>query len=323
MEKSVLISLIVLTYNCKAQIANCVKSISNLDYNNFELIMVDNNSTDGTRQLLADLKIDKSIPVKIILNSTNLGYNLGNLAGIQNSKGDIIAIINPDVILEKTWLKNMMDYLQENPKRVIVGGKLLNSDKTVQSMGGLLDIYGATILRKTNENNQKFFYHPGSAFVFKKKILKQINLDPNLFMYYDDVDLAWQTRLLGYQIDYCENACAVHKQNTSWSVVPISKFYNISKNRIYICLKNYSLNRRIRRIPKIIFFVFSDSIYYSVKSKSPKYFLTFFKIIGWNLANFNKMKKERKKIQKFRKVSDNEIEKFMLKKSIELQVLRS
>jgi len=321
MEKSVLISLIVLTYNCKSQIMNCVKSISNLDYNNFELIIVDNNSTDGTRQFLADLKIDTFIPVKIILNSSNLGYNLGNLSGINNSKGDIIAIINPDVFLEKTWLKNMVDYLQEKPMRVLVGGKLLNSDETIQTTGGLLDIYGAVTQRKSNKKNQNFFYHPGSAFVFKKKILDKINLDPNLFMYYDDVDLAWQARLLGYQIDYCENANAIHEQ--SHSPPTISKFYNISKNRIYVCLKNYSLNRRIRRMFKIIFFIFADSIYYSVKLKSAKYFLTFFKVIGWNLANFSKMKKERTKIQKFRKLSDDEIEKFMLKKSIELSILKS
>jgi len=323
MRQSNLVSLIILTSNSLSHISRCIESISKLDYDSFELIIIDNNSSDGTKQFLADIKMENAVRVKIVLNSFNLGYNLGNLVGIENSKGSIIAIINPDVILEKNWLKNIVNYLQENSKRMIVGGKLFNSDKTVQTTGGLLDIYGAITQRKTNENHQKFFYHPGSAFIFKKKILDKINLDPNLFMYYDDVDLAWQARLLGYQIDYCDSASAIHEQNQSLPILSTPKFYNISKNRIYVCLKNYSLNRRIRRMFKIILFVFSDSIYYSINLKSPKYFLSFFKAVGWNLVNFSRMKKERAKIQKFRKVSDEEIEKFMLKKSIELNFLKS
>ncbi len=322
MSQSELVSIIVVTYNNKLNISKYLESISNLDYANFELIIVDNCSTDGTRQFLAESKILDTLTNKIILNSSNFGYNLGNMEGIRNSKGDIIAIINPDIILEKEWLRNIVNYLNEDSRRVIVSGRLLNSDKTIQTTGGLLDIYGAVSQRKQNEK-QGFFYHTGAAFVFRKKILEKINLDPNLFMYYDDVDLAWQARLLGYRIDYCNNASAIHGNDTSQKKIPISKFYNIAKNRMYVCSKNYSLNRRIRRMTKIFFFIFADSIYYSSKFKSPKYFFAFLRATAWNISNFKRIKHERDKIQRIRKVSDEEIEKSMVKKSIELEVLRS
>ena len=78
-----LVSIVVLTYNSEKNIEKCIKNILNSEYKNFELIIVDNNSSDGTRNILSELKL-KNKNIKIILNSTNLGYNQGNLIGIQN-----------------------------------------------------------------------------------------------------------------------------------------------------------------------------------------------------------------------------------------------
>jgi len=321
MKSQNFVSVIILTHNSINDIKNCIKGIEELDYENLELIIVDNDSSDGTRQFLTDLNFKNKLQTRIILNSSNLGYNLGNLSGIKISKGDFIAIINPDVTLEKSWLKNIMKSMEGNSKEIIVCGKILNSDETTQTTGGLLDIFGATSQRKNYDKDQKFFYHPGSAFVFRKSILNKIDLDPNLFMYYEDVDLAWQTRLLGYDIAYCEDAQATHKIGQSLPGLPPSKFFNIAKNRIYVCAKNYSQTNKAKRIGKIIFLILGDSIYYSYKFKSLKYFYYFFKAIFWNIINLKKMKIEREKIQKLRVIPDKEIEKFMMTKSIEVELL--
>ena len=152
-----LVSIVVLTYNSEKNIENCIKGICELDYENFELIIVDNDSSDGTKQYLADVNFKNKFQTKIVLNSSNLGYNLGNLSGIKISKGDFIAIINPDVILEKSWLKNIMKSMEENSNRIIISGKLLNSDNTIQTTGGLLDIFGATSQRNIENIDQEFF----------------------------------------------------------------------------------------------------------------------------------------------------------------------
>jgi len=318
MKSDNIVSIIVLTYNSKNFMKICLEGIVNQEYDNFELIIVDNNSTDGTKQKLSEIKLTKAIPTRIILNSENLGYNLGNKTGIENSKGDFIALINPDVQLDKFWLKNMIDFLKKNPQMILASGRILNSKGDIESTGGILDIYGAVRQRKLEEVNSKnFFYNTGSAVIFHRSALSKISLDPNLFMYYDDVDFAWQARLLNYKLGYCDNAQAIHHQGHSMPGLPPTKFYYIAKNRIYVCTKNYSFNRIIRRIFQITFLVFLDSIYYSITLKSPKYFLIGIKAWLWNVKNIQKLRIERKKIQKQRNVSDSELESFMYKKSIE------
>lgn len=313
-----LVSIIILTHNSKNFIKQCLESVTNQDYENFELIVVDNNSTDGTKKLLSEINLEKSISVKIILNSTNLGYNLGNQVGIENAKGNFIGIVNPDVKLAKSWLQNIMNTLTNKQEVVAASGRFFNSKGEIKSTGGIMDIYGAVRQRNQDEVESKsFFYIPGSAFVFRRDVLSKINLDPNLFMYYDDVDFTWQARLLNYEIGYCENADAVHFEGHSLSTLTPSKFYYIAKNRIYICTKNYSSNRIIRRIFQINFLVFLDSLYYSIKFKSPRYFLAGIKAWLWNLTNFKKLRIERKKIQRQRNVSDSDLEKNMYPKSIE------
>ena len=317
-----LVSIIVLAHNSKNHIQNCLRSISQQDYGNFELVIVDNASIDGTKQLLAGLNIERPKTVKVILNSSNLGYNSGNKVGIDNAKGDYIAIVNPDVNLEKSWLSNIMITMKNKPNVVASSGKLLNSNGDVQTTGGLLDIYGAVRQRKLNEVHleKNFFYLSGAAFVFKRFVLDEIRFDPNLFMYYDDVDFAWQARLLDYEINYCENAQASHDVGHSFSGISPFKFYHTAKNRLYICIKNYSTNRIFRRIFKIIFLLFLDSMFYSYKRASPKYIAMFIKAIFWNMFNLNKLRKERSEIQKIRTITDKELEKFMCNKSIEFEM---
>lgn len=317
-EENNQVSIIILTYNSSKYLKSCIEHIFNQDFKNFELIIVDNFSTDSTRRMLADLNIKQPKNVKIILNSENLGYNGGNLIGIQNSKGSFIALVNPDAILDESWLSNIMNTFKEDSELVAINGILQNEDKSIQSTGGVLDIYGAVEQRKTILNNENYFYCPGAAFVFKRSLLSEIELDPNIFMYYDDVDFAWQTRLRGHRIGFCGIANAIHFLGQSQPGLPVSKFYQITKNRIYVCLKNYSRNRIARRFLPIVFFVFLDSIYYSVKFRSAKYFFYMLKALGWNIANLKKLSKEREKIQKNRIIYDEEIEKFMLKNSIEL-----
>ena len=315
-----LVSIIVLTYNSEKVLQTCLKSIFNQTYENYEVVIVDNNSNDGTKNFLANYEFPKNKIIKTILNTKNYGYNSGNKIGIDNVKGELIALINPDIRLEKDWLEKIVNSLEES-NYVISSGKILNQDGTIQSNGGLIDVYGASTQRKKiiSKKENKFFYNPGMAIILKKKLLENVKLDTNIFMYYDDVDLSWRARLNGYNLQYCNDAIAYHKSGDSLPGLPPSKFFQISKNRLYVCIKNFSRNRILKRILIIVFLIFLDSIYYSIKKKSIGYFFMFFRSIGWNIKNSKNIIKERKKIQSDRKISDNEIEKYMLKKSIELK----
>jgi len=318
-----LISIIVLTHNSKDHIQNCVTSIFEQNYDNFELIIVDNYSNDETIDILKSLESEYSKKVKIILNSSNLGYNLGNKIGFDSTHGNYVVIINPDIILDTFWLSNIMIYFHQNPKFELVCGILKNKKNEIISTGGLMDIYGAVRQRKDTEQDLEFFYPQGSAFVFRKSLLDKLTLDPNLFMYYDDVDFAWQLRLLNLKIGFCKESFAIHDEGHSNSEMTLSKFFLISKNRIYVCRKNYSSKILFKRLYKILFLVFLDSIYYSYKNKSVSYFFTFFKSLFWNVSRGKSLRIQRKILQKNRLVNDAEIEKFMMKNSIERETFTS
>jgi len=317
-----LVSIVIVTYNSKNFLHKCIKSISGLDYSNFELIIIDNNSTDGTRQILAEINLKNTDRVKVILNSKNLGYNAGNKIGIDNSNGNYIAFVNPDVVLEKSWLTNVLNILKKE-NLVAVSGKTLSFTNEIKTTGGIIDIYGATKQRKSEDITEQFFYNPGAAFIFKKEVLEKLVVDPTFFLYYEDVDFSWQLRLLGYDVGYCEKAIAYHAEGHSLPKLPPVKWYHISKNRIYLCMKNYSMNRIIRRLYKIIFLLISDSIFYSIKHKSIQYFFVTIGALFWNILKINHTRRQRIKIQSLRRISDNDLEQFMLKKSIEIEMLKT
>jgi len=216
----------------------------------------------------------------------------------------------------------MMIFLENNAEIVSASGRFLNSKGEVESTGGIIDTFGAVRQRKIDEEDSKnFFYNPGAAVIFRKNLFDKLSLDPNLFMYYDDVDFAWQIRLLNYKIGYCKKANAIHLGGQSSELYP-SKYYHIVKNRLYICTKNYSRKNIIKQIFQIEFLLFLDSIYYSIKLRSFKYFLALLKAWTWNIINFKKLILERKKIQRQRTVSDHQLEKFMQKNSIEKNILK-
>ena len=95
-----LVSIIVLNYNAGDLLLNCIKSIKESSYENIEIIVVDNISSDDSQ-----IKCQKKYPeIKLIQNKENLGYCGGNNIGIQASKGEFIVILNPDTVFEPNWL---------------------------------------------------------------------------------------------------------------------------------------------------------------------------------------------------------------------------
>ena len=337
-----LVSINIITYNSQKYIRDCFGSVLNQTYPNIEVLIIDNASTDDIREYLK--KFSSISKLKIIFNDKNTGFTAGHNQGIRNSKGDFILCLNHDVVIDKDFVKKAVKILKDDNQVAAVQGKLLrwNTGNPVSNnfkdydVSRIIDTTGLVVFKNRrivnrgqghiDENQfkkiEEIFGADGAAPVYRREALEDIKInkeyfDEDFFCYKEDVDLAWQVRLLGYEIDFCENAVATHKIGQSLPGLPPSKFYNIVKNRIYVCLKNYSQNRIIKRIMKIIFLISLDSIYYSYKMKSLAYFFAGFKAVTWNIANIGKLKNERKKIQKIRKISDEEIEKVMIKKSIE------
>ena len=240
-EKS-LISIIVLNYNAGELLLNCINSLKKSTYQNIEILVVDNISSDGSHT-----KCKKQFPdIKLIQNRKNLGYCGGNNVGIKEAKGEFIVILNPDTIVEENWLDEMFNAFNEfgdglyQPKIIS-----LNESDIIQSTGNMIHAFGFGFARdkgkkiiEKKEEIEKIGYASGTCLFTTKKVLEKVGLlDEFLFLYNDDLDLGLRAAQIGINSYYVPKSKIFHAESYSlkWSA---KKFYWLERNRKY-CLKTH------------------------------------------------------------------------------------
>ena len=239
-----LVSIIILNYNAGNLLLNCVDSVFKSTYPNFEVLVVDNISTDNSH-VICKKKFEK---IRLIENKENLGYCEGNNVGIRNANGEFIVILNPDTTVEPNWLDHLMSAYNEfgeglyQPKFFSLNEKLV-----LQSTGNMLHIFGFGFARDKGkiddekmESIEKINYASGTCLFTSKIVLDKIGLlDPFLFLYHDDLDLGWRAAHIGINSFYVPKSIIYHAESYSikWSS---KKFYWLERNRKYCLLTHYS-----------------------------------------------------------------------------------
>jgi len=239
-----LVSIIILNYNAGDLLLNCVDSVFKSTYPNFEVLVVDNISTDNSH-IVCKKKFEK---IHLIENKENLGYCEGNNVGIRNANGEFVVILNPDTIVEPNWLNHLMSAYNEfgeglyQPKFFS-----LNEKHVLQSTGNMLHIFGFGFAKDKGkiddekmESVEKINYASGTCLFTSKIVLDKIGLlDPFLFLYHDDLDLGWRAAHIGINSFYVPKSIIYHAESYSikWSS---KKFYWLERNRKYCLLTHYS-----------------------------------------------------------------------------------
>jgi len=226
-----LVSIIILTYNSERYIENCLKSVSGQTYDNIEILIVDNNSNDGTRGILRELKGNQ----RVILNNENLGYAGGNNIGIKQSRGEYVILINPDVVLDKNFVQEIVSEFEKDPKIGSVQGKIYQMNKRVKT--NIIDTVGFEFFKsgriidrgQGEQDNRQYdksyeiFGVNGAAAVYRRETLNDVELkeeyfDEDFFCYAEDFDLAWRARLRGWKSVFNPKAIAWHDRTSSKSI---------------------------------------------------------------------------------------------------------
>lgn len=156
-SSSPFVSIIVVTYNNENDIADCLDSILNQDYQDFEVIVVDNSSTDRTVERIID-KFAKDVRVKLIESKENTGYAGGNNIGFQNSKGEFVVLLNPDLVVDKEWLVNLVqacELLKDNIGIVCSNVLLFDKQDTINACGNIIHLTGFVFSRFYMEKESK------------------------------------------------------------------------------------------------------------------------------------------------------------------------
>jgi O-antigen biosynthesis protein len=240
------VTLLILNWNGRALLESCLSALTNLDYPNYAILLVDNASSDDsvafTRQQFPQ--------VDIICNAENLGFSRGVNVGLQKAEGDIVVLLNNDVVVPTDWLSHLVAPFAQDETVGVVGCKLLFPDGAIQHAGARLnyplaysehfhyrepDIGQADTARDVD-------YVTGASMAIGRSVLDAIGLLDETFspFYYEEVDYCYRARAAGFRVVYTPEATAVHYEGSSVSKVSGLHGYTFHKNRLLFVLKHYS-----------------------------------------------------------------------------------
>jgi len=203
------ISIIILNWNGEKWLKNCVSSILSQDLDeDFEVLLVDNGSTDRSVQYVSEV-----FPkVKIIKLGRNYGFAKGNNLAVKHAAGEYLIFVSMDTKTEDEWLKNLVRAADKYPKYQILCSIQLPSQE--QNRISTLDVFGNVTIT-ANESSYAItdsIFASGACFMMRRKWLDNIGylFDPNYFMYAEDVELSLRTILLGGRIGYIRDSRIQH-----------------------------------------------------------------------------------------------------------------
>lgn len=302
-------SIIIVNYNGGSLIRACVESVFKHTHD-FELILVDNHSTDNS-----DLEVAKKFPEVLVLkNSDNVGFAKANNMGIRRAKGQWVVLLNPDTVVVRGWLDALAKCAQSSPEIGIATPKLVRPDgRTLDSTGHLFNFRTGYSVDRGSEEPDEGQYDmvrevPSCCFacaLIKKQVIEDIGLlDERMVLYFEDVDYCLRARVAGWKVLYCPSSVVYHARGGLTSIRSSILQKNAVAYRLRIMLKCYSPTNVLRfgteRILRDIVAMAAG-----IKNNDLRYFLTYLRSPIWNLLN--PPITERLMVQSKRRTSDHEI----------------
>ena len=301
-----LTSIVVLNYNAGDLLLNCIESVYKTQTHKFEVIVVDNISTDSSHK-----KCKEKFPqIRLIENKENLGYCEGNNVGIRNANGEFIVILNPDTKVESNWLEELFNAYEKFGDGLYQPKIIAFEDNLFESGGNMLQMFGFGYSKGRGmpdlgqfDESGEIGYASGACLFTKTNILKKIGLfDPFIFLYHDDLDLGWRSKQIGIKSFYASKSKIYHagSYNYKWSA---KKFYWLERNRHYCLLTHYSKKTFYKMLPAIVLIEIIMLIFYISKG------FTKMKLDAYQdiLKNSSQIRKKYHEIESKKIVSDAEL----------------
>lgn len=256
-------SLIILTFNSIRFIKSCLESVFVQDYKDFEVIVVDNGSRDGTIAF-----IEENYPqTRVIKNKKNLGACKGRNQGIEIAQGRWILTLDCDVILSKDFLSKIISFANNSADSVgMFQPKILQKDKkTIYSCGIYLsklrrfyDLGAGMPDGNKFDKTGNIFGACCAAALYKRQMLEDLKektgyFDGRFFFLVEDVDLAWRAQKRGLKTVYYPEAACYHSGNSSGYDKKFRQ-YLCFRNRYYSIIKNEGIKDYVKRIYPLLFY---------------------------------------------------------------------
>lgn len=259
MNKTPLVSIITVNYNQAVVTADMLRSLSCLDYKNYEVIVVDNASSEPSYWLKEEFPF-----IIYVASPTNGGFAAGNNLGLQYAKGEYAFFINNDTEVTSDLLTTSVAYLQQQPKCAIACPKIkfYHQPDTIQYAGamGLHPLtsrsYDIGFNQKDNgdfDETRKTDLPNGAAMMVPMRLIMLYGpMSESFFLYYEELDWAARFKAIGYEVHYVGTATIYHKESVSTGKNSPFKTYYLYRNRLLYIRRNYTL---LNQVVSIGFFV--------------------------------------------------------------------
>lgn len=312
-KRKKLVSIVIINWNGIDDLRDLLPSLEKVNYKNFETIIVDHGSKDGSLEY-----IKKNYPkIKLLEKKKNLGFALGNNVGVKVAKGEYVLLLNNDTIVKPNFLNHLVEAIGDKktgvvqPKIIFADSKKLQSAGTYLTNSGFLYHLGFD----KDENDEKYnktyeiFSANGSCMLIKREVIEKVGLfDADFFLYFEETDFCWRVWLAGYTINYVPRAVILHKGGKATKTHP-SSFINFHsfKNKINALLKNLGPWELVKMLPVHLILTQVAAMSFLVQG-AVKVAISTEQAVFWNVINLSKTLKKRKRVQKkIRKIGDSEL----------------
>ena len=235
--------MVIVNWNGKHLLADCLSSLQIQRFRDFETILVDNGSTDGSIEWVRAEYPD----VQLVPLPENRGFCGGNNAGIRLARGDYVVLLNNDTEVDADWLGALVRHIQSDASIGACDSKILYFDRReiIWSAGAALTIAGSANFRGQGQQGADFT-EPAEVFsavacsaIYPRRVLDEIGLlDEDFFVGYEDVDWSFRARLRGYRIVNVPASLVYHKVSATHGYNSATYVYHGQRNVTVLFLKD-------------------------------------------------------------------------------------
>jgi GT2 family glycosyltransferase len=321
LETQPFVSIIILNYNGERYLDNCLASVLKNDYKNFEVVLVDNASTDlSIKNAMQTFGSDTR--VKLVQSQKNLGFSGGNNLGFAHSKGDYLVFLNNDTVVDAQWLTHLVNALQTDESIGLAQSTILMIDgKKIQTAGWLysdylVQKYGLAENKTSSLRLQPIFevsVASGASMITRRALINQIGLfDPTIPFFYDDTLLSFKVWLANKRVVTVSDSKIRHIQGATgvWNIQRTT--YNLLKAKMCLMFDiYYKIGDLAKGLSVNIFSIAINSLFF-LRKKNLAVIFANIQALTWSLKHFRYLWRNRLNHWAKTKISPEELqEKFV------------
>ena len=242
-----LVSVIVVNRDLAERLRQCLSSLVSQTYSPFEVLVVDNASSDKSRSIARSFPDER---VRLIALESNQGFAGGNNAGMRVACGQLIALLNNDALPDRFWLERLVRAMQSSQEVGMCASKILFfQTDVIDKAGHLMYPDGQNRGRGTGEKDrgqydrlEETLFPDGCAALYRRGMIEAVGgFDESFFAYGDDADLGIRCRWMGWKCLYVPDAVVYHHHSSTAGRYSAQKIYWVERNRFWLAVKNFPL----------------------------------------------------------------------------------